>query len=56
MKSSAQGGHSAEAILNELKRDVDDTAKVIRQDMATEKSRIEDHVKKLERQRLEPNR
>jgi intraflagellar transport protein 81 len=56
LKQSATGGHDAEAILRQLASDVDDTAKVIRHDMAQEKSRMEDAIKKLERQRLEPTR
>lgn len=56
LRSSATGGHSAEAILNELKRDVEETAKVVRTDMTHEINKLKDHIAKLERQRLEPNR
>jgi hypothetical protein len=56
LKSSATGGHSAEAILKELQKDVQETAHVIRSDMAGERQKLLDQIQKLERQRLEPNR
>ncbi|GMI29563.1 hypothetical protein TeGR_g1113, partial [Tetraparma gracilis] len=56
LKGSAAGGHSAEAILTELKRDVEETQRVINRDMAAERGKLGDHVAKLERQRLEPSR
>ena len=56
LRSSATGGHSAEAILKELKRDVEETAKVVRTDMTNEINKLQDQIAKLERQRLEPNR
>jgi len=56
LKSSATGGHSAEAILKELQKDVQETAHVIRRDMAGERQKLADRIAKLERQRLEPNR
>ncbi|GMH57494.1 hypothetical protein TrST_g3952 [Triparma strigata] len=56
LKGSATGGHSAEAILKELQKDVQETAKVIRGDMAGERNKLQDTIARLERQRLEPNR
>jgi len=56
LRGSATGGHSAEAILNELKRDVEETAKVVRTDMTNEINKYQATIAKLERQRLEPNR
>ena len=56
LKSSATGGHSAEAILKELQKDVQETAKVIRGDMAGERNRLQETIDRLERQRLEPSR
>ena len=91
LKNSATGGHSAEAILKEvrcsedqggaapykmispltcrfafyapryahssqLQKDVQETAKVIRGDMAVERNRLQETIDRLERQRLEPNR
>lgn len=56
LKSSATGGHSAEAILKELQKDVQETAHVIKGDMARERQKLLDQIQKLERQRLEPSR
>lgn len=54
LKASSVGGASGDSILGHVKREVEETTKIVRSDMVKEQRKLREKLSRLERERLEP--